>query len=49
MSYTPMDIKANSKGKQLSINEDTLTDIKIELKGVWTLYIIINRCLRESW
>lgn len=49
MSYTPLDIKAKSQGKQLAINEDILTNIKIELKRVWTLYIRTNRCLKESW
>lgn len=49
MSYTPADIKENSKGKQLAINEEILTDIKIELKRVWTMYIRTNRCFKESW
>lgn len=46
-----MDIKKQRvKANSLVINEDIITNIKIELKRVWTLYIVVsNRCLKESW
>lgn len=34
-----MEIEARSKDKRLAVNEDILTKIKMELKGVWKVYI----------
>lgn len=44
-----MDIEARSKDKWLAVNEDILTKIKMELKGVWKVYIRTDRYFKEFW